>query len=266
VSTEANATPDEPSFGEQSGVLSYTLLCLGALAVIVLSTFAEGKAVTTLLALVIGVPGLLLRWRLAPVLLLVVVAWGELYLVLSMLGPGWMPVTRWRFNPLDVVLSAAVLAYVAGHYRLQALTRHVVPIDPRERAGEPRWDLARMRSLPPVVRRARSRRLITAEEVSLLLLTLPGWALLGQICGLLLTLPGPLFGLSPLGSQLVLVVWMLGIVGLVTASIVGHIRDRQMGPQEATLLLQEVVWEQTRREQRRLQRWAAWGLQGRRQG
>ena len=43
-----------------------------------------------------------------------------------------------------------------------------------------------------------------------------------------------------------------------TAALLGHWRARQMTAAEGELSLQDTLWRETRREQRRLNRWLAW--------
>lgn len=55
--------------------------------------------------------------------------------------------------------------------------------------------------------------------------------------------------------------WLLWVVGGGTALVCGLLRCwawRQLTPEEALLYLQDVAWRETRREQRRLNRWLAW--------
>src|SRR5262249_49649503 len=85
----------------------------------------------------------------------------------------WQPS---RSSPVnDLLLSATVLAYVAGHYRMQGLAHFIFPRDPRRLPAAPA-----KRGL--VVPAQRSPRLATAAELVLLVLSLPVWAGIALFC------------------------------------------------------------------------------------
>ena len=58
--------------------------------------------------------------------------------------------------------------------------------------------------------------------------------------------------------QGILVLWLLGGAVLAAASVLRYLALRRMTPAEAELYLQDVLWRETRGEQRRLNRWLAW--------
>jgi len=45
---------------------------------------------------------------------------------------------------------------------------------------------------------------------------------------------------------------------LLASSILNYLARRQMTRAEAELMLQDILWRETRREQRRIGRWLAW--------
>ena len=54
------------------------------------------------------------------------------------------------------------------------------------------------------------------------------------------------------------VVW--GLTGLLLGlwAVIGYLGWRQQSADEASLFLRDTLWAETRREQRRIQRWTAW--------
>jgi hypothetical protein len=239
---------------------TYAVLCLGALAVIFLIEAQRGIRLTTPLLLAIGLAGVLVRLRAGPILLLVTLTAGFALEQHQLTGFGWRWYERPRaFQVSDVVLCGAVLTYVASQYRLQALTRHVFPLDPRRREPVPGRP-GRKR----LVRRTRSPRLATPEEGAVLLLVVPVPALLAQAAWLLLARPWSIFGLPHPVGRLLLLAWVLAVGGFVAAALLGHWRSRQMTAEEGELFLQDTLWQETRREQRRLNRWLAWSALRRR--
>ncbi|MCC6417136.1 MAG: hypothetical protein IT429_02685 [Gemmataceae bacterium] len=247
--------PVEPVFFDQ-----YTIVCLVALAAMFAIEFQQGPALYTPLLLVVGLVGVLARLPLAPILVLVVLAAGHLLEQhrLIGLGGGWYVRSR-ALRVADVGLCAAVLAYVAAHYRLQSLTRHVFPLDPRRR--EP----TKVRR-PPVARVRRSAVLVTPDEVAWLLLALPVPALLAQLVWMILDRPWDILGLPWQLGRVLLVLWALAVGGFVVTGLVGHWRTRRMTAAEGALFLQDVVWRETRREQRQVNQWVAWWQARREEG
>jgi hypothetical protein len=73
-------------------------------------------------------------------------------------------------------------------------------------------------------------------------------------------LPGDwhLLGVPPHVWRTVLLVWIVGLSFLVKASLLGHLGRVRMTRAEALILLQDAVWRDTRREQRRINRWLVW--------
>jgi hypothetical protein len=191
----------------------------------------------------------------------------------------------------DLLLCAGVLGFVAGHYRLQAVVRNVFPeaVTPAEEAeaerrrdperrgdGETERQRDRERqtedpvspslglsispsSSPPSRRSGNS---VTPAEVGWLLLALPAWAALAQLLAEALPTSRGNPGLMPEAWRVVTLAWLLGAIGLLVSSMLDYYHRRNMSPAEATLYLQDVAWHETRREQRRINRWAAWGRLG----
>src|SRR5205823_2396745 len=113
--------------------LPYQVLCLVSVVAIYLVDLRHGYHLAGLLVPLVGLLGILSKLRVAPLLLLAVLAAAHVVRGFSF-RQFEMP---WRPLQLeDVALCAAVLAYVAGHYRLQGLEVHLLPLDPRHSS---RW-------------------------------------------------------------------------------------------------------------------------------
>jgi hypothetical protein len=95
-------------------------------------------------------------------------------------------------------------------------------------------------------------------EVGLLVMSLPLAPLLAQVFWAGLAPPREMLGLPARLWRFLLVGWSLGLGVFVTAAVLRQWRRRLMTPDEAALLLQDTLWHETRREQRRLNRWLAW--------
>ena len=59
-------------------------------------------------------------------------------------------------------------------------------------------------------------------------------------------------------SRLLSLAWLLMVGLLVAGTVLAHWRRRQMDRAAAQLLLQDTLWRETRRGQRRIFRWLAW--------
>lgn len=280
--TEA-APPPEP------GVRQYSLLCLAALGLLFLVLMLglpPWARAYGLVPVVIGLLGVGLRWRLAPLALLLTLT--ALLTVVAQVADVTLRRVPISSSPAtDLLLAAAVLAYVAGHYRLQALTQFIFPRDPRRPTAGPlaRRAAGRPPAAPPP-RRSPGRA--SSEELVQLLLVVPVCLLLAMLAFRLLVpreVPHDLFGddwaatqegpgASVLATaQLVaealwrgrFLLWTLGAGALVVSGLLTYLAWRRRGPDEAVVFLQDVAWAETRGEQRRIDSWLV-GARRRRRG
>src|SRR5262249_43557660 len=103
-----------------------------------------------------------------------------------------------------------------------------------------------------------STRLVGPAEWALLLVSLPVWALLAQLVWLVFPGRGDAFGWEGNIWRLLGPVWLLAAVLFLAGGFFGFLRRGCMRPEEGQLYLQDVLWQETRREQRWLTRWLAW--------
>src|SRR5262249_27020692 len=104
----------------------------------------------------------------------------------------------------------------------------------------------------------RSVRLVTPTELALLVVSLPLWALVAQVVWWWLNRPRNVLGWTPWAARLTVLLACL-IPGLVlAAAVLRQLRRRRMTADEAVLLLQDTLWNETRGEQRWYTRWLAW--------
>ncbi len=247
---------------QDPAVRNYVFLCLTALVLIFLVLVRRGMGGWSFLPVIVGLLGAGLRWRLAPILCLILLT-GLLY---SHDLPGQaVRLNQWprgrAFRLEDWILSGAVLAYFAAHYRLQGLTLSIFPVDPRRLGGEDR-PAGQVSHLPEGDTPRRESRLVSPSEIGWLILSLPIFAFLAQWSWILLPdydeqHQAP-FGLEPRAWQGMITAWVLALGLYVVAGLLDYVGRMRMTRQEATLVLQDVLWKETCRDQRRLQRWLAW--------
>jgi hypothetical protein len=242
---------------KEAPILLYQLVCLAGLGLILVPQLALGIGLVEMFLVVLGLAGVLTRWRLAPAVVLGLLTVGQLSQPYLWGGRGWQQGWGWAFQLNDLMLCCGVLAYVAGHFRLQGLASHLLPVDHRLRSGVRRRGLLGFWKADIVYHR-RAARLVTPAELALFILTLPLWAVLAQLAWGWLARRGSVLGMPLPLTRFVLLTWLLAVGALLLASFLTYWKRRQMTPAEATLLLQDTLWRETRREQRRLQRWLAW--------
>jgi hypothetical protein len=150
------------------------------------------------------------------------------------------------FGLPELLLCAATLAYFAAHYRLLAVAKRIFPTDPRRPAD---------RNSPY---ERRSSRLVDGREILNLLAPLPLWiALAWLIWRWLERRDNPLID-DRRWWQVMALTWLFGLLFLIAAALLRYAARWRMRPEEAALFLQDTLWRETSREQRRLTRWVAW--------
>jgi hypothetical protein len=249
-----NAPDDSKSPWDEPGVFHYFVVSLSAMGAILLLLLARGFGIWSLLPILAGILGN--ATRLGPALLCIAIG-------ISLNGPREMPPmgSHTGLDVPDLILCAAMLAYVVAHRRLQSLLDWIFPPDSRRRSA------SRSRSFPGSLfagpprffKQKRDARLVSRQEIGILLLSLPLWAALAQICWRVVPREWGNPGILPGVWQAILVSWIIGLVFLCVATGMSYWYSRLMSPQECHILLQDELWKDTRREQRRFGRWLAWG-------
>jgi hypothetical protein len=205
----------------------------------------------------LGLVGVTARWRLATPVLLILV--GFLLLLAAFLAVETGSALP-RFHPFqlpDLLLCGALFVYAACHYRLLGLTTSIFPRELRRSVTEQARQQAlgsptTGRSQP---RQARSPLTVSANEVGLLLVSVPLWVLIGQGAWLWLGTQHSGFNVSDDFYRIILLVWLLGFGFLVVLAVLAYVRRSLMTRDEAALYLQDVQWLETRAEQRLINRW-----------
>jgi hypothetical protein len=184
---------------------------------------------------------------------------------------------------LDILLCAAVLMFIASYLRLISLTRNILPVDRRRR-----WfvNLDRLldRTRAQTGEHARSSGLVERVEVAPLLIVTMACVFVGELVWLWLRERNALMDLSfvvpvyhegiertltePVSIrmhngiwQLIVLLWLLLLILVPVAGVLGYLGLSRASLSEAALFLQDAVWRQTRREQARDARWLAWAEQ-----
>jgi hypothetical protein len=142
-----------------------------------------------------------------------------------------------------------------AHHRLTMIDQaFVLPRLPRKRRKAQPGPVPRPPKEPP----PRSQRLVSPREVGRIILAVPLWAILAEICWVLLPADRGNPGFLPNYWRLITLTWLLVGSLVLAAGVIGYLRLLRQTPAEALLTLQDVAWRETRWEQRRISRWFAW--------
>ncbi len=251
----------------------YLVVSLGSLGIILLVLLYWGMGRWSYLPVLIGVLGVILRWRLtgsgrpaldrriarfmSPLLPLLLLAG----LLLASEAMDLAPLRRLAigFSLADWLLSGAVLALCVAQYRVLAMTVSIFPEEfPRGRPNQP-VRLPRGTTPPSEpTPHYRNPQLVSSTEIGWMVLSLPIWAFLAQLCWRLVPAGVRPFDLEPRAWHGIVLVWLLVLGVLVIAGLRSYASQRRLRPREARLFLQDTFWQETGSEQRRLNRWLTW--------
>ncbi len=232
----------------------YQVLCGMALAAILLILLQQGLVLFGLAALLLGAAAVLMHARISPILIVLPVVAGEL--ARQYLFPPWQ--MHRVLDVEDVALCAAMLAYVAGHYRLLALRSHILPPDPRQRYHKEARAVVPLGRLGKVVAQHRPAAHISRGELMWFVLQLPLFAIAAQVVWIVLGARRELHEFSLRWVQFLQLAWGLGLVVFVASQLFRFWRLLSMDRLTARVMLQDELWQETRGEQRRVGRWLAW--------
>jgi hypothetical protein len=240
-------------------VQTYRVLSGVALLVIVLLELADGLSLTVPFVLLFGLMGIVWRVPAAPGLVLLFFAIGQFFRS-QFLHQAGNPFRRFGIPPYppvempDLVLAGAMVAFFAAQLRLNGLRGLLLPADLRRRR---RAGLGAQHEAERGEEFKRPRRVVSLHEAPTLVLTLPLWVLLGQVLWLVIAADrGGEF--EPEFLRIVTLVWLVGVPTLVVGSLLHFWNRSSMSPEEAQIFLQDTLWRQTAREQRRVTRFLAW--------
>src|SRR5262249_31389899 len=104
----------------------------------------------------------------------------------------------------------------------------------------------------------RSPKLVTREEIGMLILASALWAALAQACWNWFPAGWGNPGFPAPVWRAILMTWIAGAILYVIFSLLHYGSRGNMRPDEAMLFLQDELWKETRGEQRRINRWRAW--------
>lgn len=245
---------------------TYLLVALVALLGMTFCLMQMGVEEWSLFPLLLGAVAVLTGWRVGPLLVL-----GCLVVLLAVHSQGVDPLrlldvlvggryprrSRLRGGTslgLDLALCSATLLYLVAQLRLLSITRHVFPVGSREQSLW--WGHGKVPA--PKEQEALLHRDGEAQasfEVGSLVLTallVPLAAVTVWLVAHLLARPG---ALTFPQARAVLFVWLLGLGLAALHAGLSYLRQVRSPPEESRLFLQDQLWEATRWDQSRINRW-----------
>lgn len=256
----------------QPAVRRYMLVCLLALLVVLVVLLGKGLAEWSLMPVLVGLVTLLLHTTWGPPALLGLVLLMFVYerfgaslsgIVFNlMLGRSIPPLpggdsVGWELD--DLLLAAALLAFLLGYYRIQGMVHYIFPVDPRRRLWLTEAQRRGLRGADQMTA-GETRPMTCAEpqEIPWLVGLGAGWAMVVWLLWGLVTLVPPLPEFSLPAWRGLLLFWLAALGLLASVAILTYLRQASAGPVAAQIYLQDQLWQQTRREQSRLNRWLVW--------
>lgn len=249
-------------------VRNYLFAGLAALAMIFVVLFGRGADLGGLLILLTGAGGMVLRRAGVPPLVLLLLLYFQVF-PYGLPPPDENPfaIAEGRFGVGDMILAAAVVVYVACHYRVYGLTARAFPA---ESTTPPRGEQRPPRRTPANVRPDEVTRLVVLAVAAAVAGQVVWWGLTTATIDVVANFPlrfdRPAVGRGQqpgfYGPRTTRVLLLVGLVagGVMLGRLVfGYWRLRRLSPAEGGLILQEAGWDETRREQVRVAAWRAWG-------
>ncbi len=249
-------------------VRGYVMVAGCALISVFVIQLSTGSLIAGGIPMLIGIVAMMLRWTAMPGFFVVAVA----YLAVNPFG---VPMSRYSdgpsrllsssFSPFDMLLVAAVLVYLHAQFRVYSLAQQAFP-DERVKAARSKRDSLDRR--PP--------RLISENELLMMILFALGTTIVGQFIWLLITqlevdskvfppirlrrftidrIRPDLFN-AAVSRSLLFALGLGSLVGLLRF-VLWYWQIRQWNREEAKLLLLDTGWQESRREFSRIETWRA---------
>ncbi|VTS03138.1 hypothetical protein [Tuwongella immobilis] len=240
------------------GLRIYLYLGFAALLFLLFVLGERNALAGGLICLFLGIPGLLFRWTFAPILVLIL----SFYF---MLAPAGVPMSRAFVEEVpslqltDLLITAAVLVYLIAQYRVNSLLSQAFPLERplihrTAIPDEPPLDAPAQR--PNTSVHDSEVKSILIQGVVFTLASLVGWVFLYY----------PPIGARGFPSTTVrfwIAVWSIAGSMMVGHVVLSYLSWRNMRRDEASMILRDALWWETRREQERLHHWRQWYRSGR---
>jgi hypothetical protein len=254
-------------------VRAYVYAALAALAMIFVIMFMNGSDIGAVLVVLLGCAGLVLRWVAAPIFVLLVLCYFQLF-PFGFPEAGYASpflVRDTHFQVVDAVLAMSVLVYLRSQYRIFGLVHQAIPFE----------NIIRRKGEGPTRRPADH---IQPGELGWMLGIAGAIVVLGQIAWWLInaleftpTEDFPIHWVEqetrrvaapreskPPGefnagaNRFFILIGALFFGTLLARLIFGYWRLRMMNPAEGAMVLVDTSWSESHRERVRVEKWRIW--------
>ncbi|WP_020473942.1 hypothetical protein [Zavarzinella formosa] len=241
----------------EPATLGYLVMAAAGLIVYFFMMSTRGGDIMALIAIVFAVPGILFRWTGSPIIVLLLTTYG-------LIDPGFLGLLNflasWRWSPMitssfgfnleDLLLATALLSYLIGHYRLNALVGPVLPNDPSVR-----------REIPSAAPVSRPFTQVDAEELPRTLIIGGACVVVGQAGWFFVTVQERFMRPHPFDigvTRAMILLWVIGSALMILSAGLSYLRISRMTQAEASMVLRDDAFHETRRETDRIERWRRW--------
>lgn len=248
---------EAPPASDENPIRNYSILAMAGLLVVLMVQVRLEMYLLSGLSFIAGCLGIVFRWWFTPLLVLLMV-------VTSLVNPLADSEPRLVMRGFDLrewVLAGAMLTFIAAHYRLQALAVELLPQERwRRRFGKSKDRKVQVFEAKLSEQRKRPAHVVSPMELVGLVVSVPFFVMLGYIgFRLLPRQPQASFELHTGVWKSMVLLWVVGLTLLLASGVLQYLRYKRMPPAEARLIINDVLWQETRREQRRVARWLTWG-------
>jgi hypothetical protein len=223
--------------GTAKSTRAYRVLCIASLLIMSLTLAPDDPAFWWVVVLAVGFLSVVTLWTSGPILLLLSVGLACFARENAGIGHGLL-------HPTDFLLAAAALTFFGAHYRLRTMSPEA------SRAEGDHRSMSHALSRDPAT--------VPPHEIGRLILTAAGCTLAAQLGWWILPLNDRWFNFAPPVWRALVIAWCLFFLICLPLSLTAYGRWRGMTPHEARLSLIDVLWNETRGEQRASARWLAW--------
>jgi hypothetical protein len=252
ISDGSQPSTERPAGDPQSNATeTYGFVCGTALVLIGVVLIRRGLFPIALFPVGAGFLGLFFYWRIAPLLVIGITAScliradrsdGAFQAGHQIQSGAVIEMQTW-------LLCSALLAYVLAHYRLQCLTSSMFPSERRPRKGPPGKSL---------LEKPRDGKSVSMGEVGMLVIALPFVTFTALILLRMLPTNSEKFGFSRAVWPTVVLIWIVALVAILVHAVLSYIGLRNLTLAEARTFLQDLQWQELRRDLRRINRWRLW--------
>ena len=242
---------------------------MAALLIVAGVQFLRGGLPAALLPLLVALLGYMTRWAMMPFLFLAIETWFLLFPFGIPFGSSsYSDIPESHFRILDMIVVGATLTYLICQFRLFGMIHQAMPADSVTKLD------------PPIVR---SPSIIPSQEIGRVLLGVAGFILVSQLLWLIVThieidfrnafpfsvslrtgkqpwQPRQDHEMSQSMTRFLLLAGGLGSVVVIARLVFWQWRLVKLSRDEAEMILLDTVWQETRREVNRQEKWRAAAL------